>query len=96
MVVNSFCVLLALIHLLIISVAFASEKVLMILSAVSNSWVSNSWVSNKQQLLTVKINQGHLHSFIVSHAQVKLTYFVLNEWNAANLFLLKMNGFING
>jgi len=44
-----------------------------ILSAVASL---QQLVSNKQQLVTAKMNRGRPHSF-VSHAQVKLTFFVL-------------------
>jgi hypothetical protein len=49
---------------------------------------SATTVSNQQK--------GHdMLSRMFSPASL-ITFFVVNEWNAANLFLPKMNGFING
>jgi len=50
---------------------------------------SATTVSNQQK--------GHdALSRMFSPASLITTFFVVNEWNAANLFLPKMNGFING
>jgi hypothetical protein len=39
------------------------------------------------------MNQGHQLSHLFSHAS-KITFFVLNQWNAAKMS--KLTGFING
>jgi hypothetical protein len=63
-----------------ISLALASEKVLKILSADSNSWLATSnkqqLVSNKQQTETAKMHQGHPPShLLLTHKLNSLSLF---------------------
>jgi len=75
--------MLPLIHFVTISLVLASEKVLTILLAVSNSWLgaSNCWQQQNES------RPSALTFF--SHVQIKLTFFALNDMECCKSILVE-------